>query len=68
MVPAPTRLACHEGGSHAGRACRAPLKLCIEWSAVPSLGEWVVVERCTHDGRIVAAWAVLPEAAGVDGV
>ena len=46
-------------GKCAPFACNAPLKLCIERCAIAALGEFVIVERCTHDGRIVNAWSVL---------
>lgn len=56
-------------GHHAARhltyapfACRAPLKLCIEPNPMRGrAGDFLIVERCSYDGRIVNAWQVLPE-------
>lgn len=42
-------------------ACNAPLVLRIEQSALRQfLGRELVVERCSHCGRVVNVWRVLP--------
>lgn len=58
-------------GTCAPFACNAPTKLCIEPNPIRGCGgvvqsEWLVVERCTHDGRVVSAWRVLPEMVDVE--
>lgn len=44
-------------GTCAPFACNAPTKLCVEASAIHPW-PWLIVERCSHDGRVVNAWTV----------